>query len=119
MTDRSGVIENLRLQLARLEIATTNIRKAIRDLENDDESYPVQSRPSATTHNTEIYLTADRDGNHIHIGSRIRFLTKGKYKSTTGTVTKFSKNYERIFAEDIDGSVIPRAPHNVRIIYDV
>ena len=61
-------------------------------------------------------LATDRDGNIITIGDRVTFLTKGKFKSTEGTITKFSKLNERVFATDSNGQEIPRAPRNVRII---
>ena len=43
------------------------------------------------------------------------FLTKGRFKSTHGAVTKFSHNFSRVFAVDSSGNEVPRAPKNVRI----
>ena len=61
----------------------------------------------------------DRDGYPINVGARVTFLTRGRFRSREGTVTRFSRNSERVFAQDDNGNEIPRAPHNVRIIYNV
>ena len=120
MTDRSIAIEELRRELARLEIATSNIRQTIRNLENGEGPPPTQRRPPATKPSqASTSKTLDRNGNCITIGSTVRFLTKGRHSSTEGIVKRFSKNYTRVFAEDTDGFEVPRAPHNVRVIYDV
>jgi hypothetical protein len=63
---------------------------------------------------SEKQLTKDRDGNTINIGDTILFLTKGKYHSTRGTVTRI--NERRITAKDKRGNLISRAPHNTRRI---
>jgi hypothetical protein len=57
-------------------------------------------------------LIKDNDGNTIRIGDRVTFLTKGKYRSTEGIVTKVNKS--RVTAKDSSGNYISRAPHNVR-----
>ena len=117
MEDRAATIENLRCQLSRLEIASNIIRQSIQDLESTQGPQQVQPRlavePTQQTQQVE-----DRDGNNILIGSRVRFLTKGRYRSTEGIVTRFSRNNTRVFAQDIDGFEVPRAPRNVRVIQD-
>ena len=117
MADRAATIENLRRQLARLEIATDNIRQSIQDLENEQGPQQVQPRPAAAPVQ-QAQQVVDRDGNDILIGSRVRFITKGKYRSTEGVVTRFSRDHTRVFAEDIDGFEVPKAPRNVRVIQD-
>ena len=64
----------------------------------------------------ELVGAVDREGNIIHIGDRVLFLTKGKFKSKEGTVTRFSRNFERVFATDTSGNEIPRALRNLRIL---
>jgi hypothetical protein len=59
-------------------------------------------------------LIKDKDGNQIRIGNKIVFLTKGKYNSTEGIVTRV--NQSRVTAKDDRGNFISRAPHNVRKI---
>ena len=63
---------------------------------------------------SEKQRAQDRDGNIINIGDTISFLTKGKYHSTSGTVTRI--NNHRITAKDKRGNLISRAPHNTRRI---
>ncbi len=57
-------------------------------------------------------LIKDRDGNLIRIGDKVTFITKGKYTSTEGIVTR--ANQSRITAKDSHGNHISRALHNVR-----
>jgi hypothetical protein len=59
-------------------------------------------------------LIKDSDGNPIQIGNKVTFLTKGKFRSTEGIVTRV--NQSRITAKDSRGNYITRAPHNVRKI---
>ena len=117
MADRAATIENLRRQLTKLEVATNIIRRSIQDLENEREISPAQPRPTIAPTRPAPQVK-DRNGNNILIGSRILFLTKGKYNSTAGVVTRFSRNNTRVFAKDIDGVEIPRAPRNVKVIKD-
>ena len=105
--DRRNTIESLRQELNRLTLASSNILRAIEDLERRE--LPGQPDPR------EIQIT-DRDGTPIKIGDRVIFLTKGKFKSTSGTVTRFSRNKERVYATDSNKKEISRAPRNVRII---
>jgi hypothetical protein len=60
----------------------------------------------------ERTLIKDRDGNTIRIGDKVSFLTKGKYTSTEGIVTRVNKS--RVTTKDSRGNYISRAPHNVR-----
>ena len=105
--NRRDAIEELQQELQRLTLASTNIRRAIESLERNPDLNipPIVDNQSAT----------DREGRVINIGDKVVFLTKGKFRSTEGIVIRFSKNKEFVFAEDIDGREIPRAPHNVRI----
>ena len=56
----------------------------------------------------------DRDGSTINIGDTVFFITKGKYQSSQGTVTRI--NTFRVTAKDKRGNSISRAPHNLRRI---
>ena len=60
----------------------------------------------------------DRDGVQVKVGDRVNFLTRGRYRSTHGTVSHFSKNNERVFADDDDGVEIPGSLKNVRVVND-
>ena len=106
--DRSRAIEELRRELDRLTIASEKVRGAIATLESEHET-----SSSATASTRKIAL--DRYDSPIAIGDRVVFLTKGKFPSTEGIVSRFSKNRERVFATDSEGREIPRAPRNVRV----
>ena len=109
--NRRDSIHVLREELKKLTIASNNILRTIDSLEQQ-ESPPEHQRPSLPQ---SSHSTKDRDGTTIHVGDRIYFLTRGKYKSIEGIVNRFSKNQERVFAIDSDGNEIPRAPRNVRV----
>ena len=111
--NRRSTIESLRRELENLAIASRNIERAIRDLEDQEQQQPVgQAAPAV------VVGPLDKHGNEIRVGNKVRFLTKGKFKATQGTVTRFSKNNIRVFAVSDDGTEIPRAPRNVRILQE-
>ena len=58
----------------------------------------------------------DRFNKIIVLGDKVRFLTKGLFRSTEGIVTKINKL--RITARDSTGRLINRNPENVEIIED-
>ena len=105
------------LELERLSLAAGNIRRL--ELQEEEQGVgPPAARTSPRQVPSERRAT-DRDNNTINIGDTILFLTQGRYRSTQGTVTRFSRNLERVFARDKDGNEVPRSPRNVRVIQDV
>ena len=118
MSTRRSAIESLSLELKRLSIVSANIRRTIAQLEGEVRSGEDQVvGPAATISSSqqedEIF---DRDGNIITIGCEVIFLTRGRFKTTRGTVTHFSDNKSRVFAIDKKSTEISRAPRNVRIV---
>lgn len=59
----------------------------------------------------------DRDGNPIYVGDHIIYLTKGKYPSTEGIVSRFSHDLSRVLSLDNCHREIARAPRNVRVTH--
>ena len=122
MTNSHTTIEDLRLELERLVIAAENIRQTIDNLQATNEVVGSPNRPSDAAGTTSTTSSSepserprpeDRDGTPIFIGAKVVFLTQGKYRSTQGIVTRYSRNNERVFARDSDGHEIARAPHNL------
>ena len=112
--------ESLLQELDRLALTTDNIRIALENLEREESlSRPEHAVPNIQPPNPPRFLLTDRDGIGIKVGDRITSLTKCKFRTTEGTVSRFSRNGERGFAIDTNGIEIPRAPHNVRIINNV
>ena len=60
-------------------------------------------------------LPKDKDGNAIHIGAAVQFLTRDKFKSKSGGVVRFSRNCERVFSRDSERNEIARVPNNLRV----
>ena len=121
MNVRRDTIENLRVELDRLTIASNNIRRAIEELEQQDLSsgpkLPSSKSAAAVPEiESEVFRPRDQDGRTISIGDTVFFLTRGRYNSTQGTVTKLSKNHGRVFSIDGKGHEVPRAFRNVRVI---
>ena len=112
--NRRNTIDSLRQELERLTIASRNIERAIQDLENQEQ----QQSPAPGEAPAAIVAPLDRDSNEIRIVNRVKFLTKEKYTSTEGFVSRFSRNTIRIFTVDDNGSEVPRSPRNVRVIHD-
>ena len=116
---RRKEIEELRQQLQHLTIVTRQIRKKISDLEEQEgTTTPDINNTNSKARSQRTRATAtpkDRFGTPINIGDRVTFLTEGKYRSTEGVVTRFSKNKERVFALDPDRIVISRVTHNVNV----
>ena len=113
MANSEDTVENLRQQLKRLEIAASNIKRVIASLEEDpDQASPVIQQPTRTQPSSVL----DRDGSIIKVGSKVKFLTKGRFSTTGGIVTRFSRRNERVFTRDCNGNEISRAPHNLRVV---
>ena len=123
-TDPTIEIQQLRIELANIVIATTRIRHIIDHIEErntidenttiDDISVTTYVDPAAAEPIPPNYPT-DRDGNLIIRGDRVIFLTKGKFSSTEGTIVRFSIDNKNVFAEDNTGKEIARRTINVRV----
>ena len=127
---RRSIIDDLRLELKKLNIASRNIENSILLLEQQEkvqhqeqqqqQQQQQQRRDKVPTNRrpTPDLCPRDRDGIEIRIGHRVRFLTKGVYPSTEGVVNRFSRNSAQVFALDCEGIEVPRAPKNVRVLSD-
>ena len=118
---RRDSIDSLLQELERLTLVSNNIRNTIRRLEQQEQE---QGFEQPATHTAPRQVPSerraiDRAGTIINIGNQITFLTRGRFRSTQGVVTRFSKNLERVFAQDENNIDIPRAPRNVRVANDV
>ena len=56
----------------------------------------------------------DKYKRKIFIGDKVKFLTSGKFSSTEGVVSGYTKS--RVTATDKKNNEIPRAPHNLLLI---
>ena len=103
-------IQELRTQLARIVIDTTNIRQVLDRLErknattNDDTTSTTNDDTTSTTNDDTASADPlpsngpiDRDGNLIVLGNRVTFLTRGRYRSTEGIATRFSRDNKIVF----------------------
>ena len=57
----------------------------------------------------------DANGEDIHTGDKVGFLSKRHFKSKHGTVYKVSKKIKTIISMDNEGRNISRAPENIRV----
>ena len=125
-------IEELRIELERLQLAARNIERLIHQAEEwDHEQQQEQANPTEAGYRiideefnrrAGIKYTEDHPVVHnwsdceILIGDTVRFLTRGRYDSWEGLVYKISNNGARITARDDRGRSISRAPRNVEVI---
>ena len=93
--------EDLIRRLNKLTLEKTKIERRLLEIK--------QQKTHEEEEQTEVL---DRDGSQINIGDTVIFLTKGKFHTTKGTVTKINKY--RVTAKDRKGTSISRAPHNLR-----
>ena len=119
MDNKSAIIERLRLELSRLEIATKNIKRAIQDMENENAGQVQDTHTRQPVTALPPYSAKDMDGIDIIVVCHVTFLTEGKYSSADGIVTRFPRNLKRVFARNKFGHEVPRSPRNVRVIQDV
>ena len=105
MSNRRKTIDNLTEEIEKLVISTNNIQTAIRELELTESSRTAPIRDTRISYTGPKPVGAvDREGNIIHIDDRVLVLTKETFKSKEGTVTRFSRNFERVFATDTSGN---------------
>ena len=114
MTIETTTVRKLYIELERLEIASNNIRSIIKSLEDNERRLPLTPALTFSRRFPNIHCV-DRDGTGIEIGDNVDILTKGKHRSTTGKVIRYSNNFTRVFLIDSEGIEVPRAPHNLRI----
>ena len=62
----------------------------------------------------DIDRYVDSEGNQLQAGDRVRFLTKGVYRSRIGTITNFGK--KRATCIDEQGNITNRAYKNLKLI---
>ena len=94
--------EDLIRRLNKLTLEKTKIERRLFEIKQ-------QKRTHEEEEQTKVL---DRYGSQINIGDTVIFLTKGKFNTTKGTVTKI--NEYRVTAKDRKGTSISRAPHNLR-----
>ena len=99
-------IDKISRRLNELKIETTRLEKDILELRN--------LRRRDAIHERDPFEYSDRHGEEVTIGCTVRFLTKGRFDSTTGKVTEFK--IDRVIAKDYRGRSITRALRNVEVI---
>ena len=73
-----------------------------------------QQRRSNVQDDEEKDIRRDRDGKVIHIGDRVRFLTRGVFKATEGEVKNFGRRFVVSIGEE--GFEVNRLAKNLRVI---
>ena len=107
-------IDAIRREIENLKINTDNkilsLNRTLAQLteRNQDLVTPGNPAPRHFTGHT------DSCRKKIFIGDRVKFLTSGKFDSTEGHVSGYTRS--RIFATDYLNREIPRAAKNVKII---
>ena len=107
---RRSTIEDLRVELDKIHIASRRIERIILQLEEEEEQRRQQQQQQQKQRKTPKnkdqlpgLRPKDRDGEEICVGDRVLFLTTGIYSSTEGVVVRLSKNLTNVFALDNDG----------------
>ena len=129
-------IEELRVELERLQLAAYNIEILIRQAKEEDQEQQQEEANPAEAGNRQRNFVLDEEFNRraginynedhpvvhdwcdceILIGDTVWFLTRGRYGSWEGVVYRISSNGARVTARDDRGRSISRAPRNVEVI---
>ena len=113
MNNDNNLVRILTKQIRELRIAANQIERTLeRHLE--ERQRPAEENQDRGPPTNP--LVQDRDGDDIHIGDQVIFLTRGLYNSTTGRVYKVSSTGSRVTARDDSARSISRRPNNVWII---
>jgi hypothetical protein len=108
MNNRSNVsIEQLIKRIEKLEIENNTLRKDLNKCIKDKQI------PNDQTKQSQIGAR-DAKGRILKIGQKVRFITKGKYKSTEGFIETIKET--RVISIDNRKNKIVRAHQNVEVI---
>lgn len=117
MTDREERLQELIQHLEQLRLAADRIELTIVRIQQEQEDQRAEDRTQPHERGRQLNPTVrDRDGEIIHQGDRVFFLTRGRYNSTSGTIYRVARSGYTVSARDDEGRTITRSPRNVRII---
>jgi uncharacterized Zn ribbon protein len=109
MNNRSNInIEELIKRIDRLEIKNRILRKDL-----NTSCIKTKTNKKVSTEPAKV-IAKDAKGNVLEVGQRVKFITKGKYKSTEGIIEKIKET--RVISIDNKKNKIVRAHQNVEII---
>ena len=112
-------IEEIRRELNRLRIITSNLERILHNVEAEQEQprQETETETRRTPHYVHQHpVVRDIDGVEILIGDTVHFVSRGLYNTTSGIVYKFSASGNRVTSRDSRGRPISRAPHNLRVV---
>ena len=111
INDITQRIEDINIQRTRLLQEELQYERELRILRNK------QQRQRNAQDDKEKIIRRDRDGKVIHIGDRVRFLTRGTFKVTEGEVKSFGRRFVVSLGEE--GFEINRLAKNLRVIESI
>ena len=107
-------IEDIIKEIDVLKISNQRTIQIIKELETKAHklhTVQVTQGESPSRHGTGH---RDKHKKKIYIGDTVKYLTSGKYSSTQGVFSGYSKS--RVTSTDDKNNEIPRAPHNLHLI---
>ena len=115
-------IDKLADEIKELKVSTQKEISRLRSATDNRLEYLVArieeiKRCKATPVSTESrHYTGHKDKfkTKIYIGDRVKFRTTGKFRTTEGEVSGYTR--ARVTSIDCDGNEIPRAPHNLEVL---
>ena len=128
MSGDRRIIEDLRMELERLQSATRNIERLINEVEEqvhreeptDHQGHRILDididRRRFINYTENHPVVRDRHGTEILIGDKVRCLTGRVYNSWSGVIYKISNSGARVMARGDNDRLISRAPNNVVIV---
>jgi uncharacterized Zn ribbon protein len=108
MNNRSDInIEELIRRVDRLEIENKTLREDLNNCIRTKNNKQISTKP------TKI-IAKDAKGNVLKVGQKVKFVTKGKYKSNEGIIETIKET--RVISIDNNRNKIVRAHRNVEVI---
>lgn len=114
-------IEELSEQLNRISLRRRTLEREEAEIQTEIQRLEVeQQRQSETRFATSnVQEVHDVHGNILNEGDYVNFLTKGKFDTRGGTITKIQPGHRFLTAKDRKGRLINREPKNVLLVRKV
>ena len=104
-----------RLEEKVLEIKSSRSRRPRRSVDRAQEDAVTTGTVIINVpRDTQFIIHQDRYGREIHIGSKVKFLSKGKFDSTEGYAILSDSTWVK--SRDNKGRLIKRTPKNLQVI---
>ena len=118
MSTNQYTVNAIRQQIESLQRTIKNLEELVDriDLEDDEETISVETVAPEPRRRPTFLGVYDSEGQEIHVGVTVNFLSRRKFTLKTDEFYKVSDNLERVTARDNKKRSISRAPGNLKVV---